>query len=73
MMMWCWEMEPDKRPSFYTLVQTLSKSLEKMAGYLPVGTYAGLNEENTCYVHIGALKLATTDHKSSTEQAEHAV
>ena len=74
MMMWCWEIEPDKRPSFSTLVKTLSKSLEKMAGYLPIGAFAGLNEENTCYVHIGALKqLATTDHKSSTEQAEHAI
>ena len=73
MMMWCWEMEPGKRPSFSTLVQTLSKSLEKMAGYLPVGAFAGLNEENTCYVHIGALKLATIDHKSSTEQAVCAI
>ena len=72
-MMWCWEMEPDKRPSFSTLVKTLSKSLEKMAGYLPVGAFAGLNEENTCYIHIGALKLAATSHKSSTEQAEHAI
>ena len=73
MMMWCWEMEPDKRPSFSTLVQTLSKSLEKMAGYLPVGAFAGLNEENTGYVHIGALKLAANDSEPSTEQAEHAV
>ena len=73
MMLWCWEMEPDKRPSFSTLVQTLSKTLEKMAGYLPVGAFAGLNEENVCYVHIGALKLAITDHESSTEQAEHAI
>ena len=72
MMLWCWEMEPEERPSFSTLVQTLSKSLEKTAGYLPIGTFAGLNEENTCYVHIGALKIATTDPNSSTEQAEHA-
>lgn len=75
MMLWCWEMEPSKRPSFSTLVQTLSKSLEKMAGYLPVGAFAGVNEENACYVHVGALKLATTDPELSTdhEQAEHTV
>ena len=73
MMLWCCEMEADKRPSFSTLVQTLSNSLKKMAGYIPVGAFAGLNEENTSYVHIGALKIATTDHTSATEQAEHAV
>ena len=75
MMSWCWEMESGKRPSFSTLVQTLSKSLERIAGYLPVGAFAGLNEENACYVHVGALKLATINQDSSTdhEQAEHAI
>ena len=35
-MRWCWEMDPDKRPSFSTLVQTISKILEDKAGYLHV-------------------------------------
>ena len=39
MMQWCWEMEPDERPTFSTLVNTLSKSLEKQAGYLRVGAF----------------------------------
>ena len=39
MMQWCWEMEPDERPSFATLVNTLSKSLETQAGYLRVGAF----------------------------------
>ena len=39
MMMWCWEMKPDERPSFSILVQTLSKSLADMAGYLHVGAF----------------------------------
>ena len=55
MVMWCWEMEPDRRPSFSTLVQTLSKSLEKMADYLHVGAFTSLSEEKTCYAHVGAI------------------
>ena len=39
MIQWCWKMEPDKRPSFSTLVNTLSESLEKQAGYLHVGAF----------------------------------
>ena len=70
-MMWCWEMEPDERPAFSSLVKTLSKSLEKMAGYLPVGAFAGLNEENASYIHAGAI--AQTNHEASAAQAEHAV
>ena len=38
-MQWCWEMEPDERPSFSTLVNTLSKSLENQAGYVHVGAF----------------------------------
>ena len=70
-MMWCWEMEPDERPEFSTLVKTLSKSLEKLAGYLPVGVFTGLNEENASYIHVGAI--AQTNHEVSAGQAEHAV
>ena len=50
------------RPSFSTLVQTLSKSLEKMAGYLHIGAFAGLKEENACYIHVGAT--AETDREA---------
>ena len=39
MMRSCWEMEPGDRPSFSTLVKTLSESLEKQAGYLCVSAF----------------------------------
>ena len=47
MMMWCWKIEPGERPSFSTLVETLSKSLEDMADYLHVGTFTNLNNFST--------------------------
>ena len=51
MMLGCWEMEPDKRPSFSTLVNTLSKSLEKQAGYLCVGAFTTGNNRDSSADH----------------------
>lgn len=51
MMQWCWEMKPDKRPSFSTLVKTLSKSLEKQAGYLRVGAFTTSNNRDSSTYH----------------------
>ena len=36
-MMSCWEYEPDERPSFSALVDSLSQYLETMAEYMDVG------------------------------------
>ena len=70
MMMWCWEMEPGNRPSFSTLVQTLSTSLEDMADYLHIGAFTDPNnEENDLQVQVEAI--AKTDCETLTGQAEH--
>ena len=72
-MTWCWEMEPGKRPLFSTLVQSLSTSLEKLAGYLHVGTFAGLKEENAHCAHVGAIAETDHMHEASTGQAEQEI
>ena len=32
----CWELDPKRRPSFSGLVQSLSATMETMAGYIPL-------------------------------------
>ena len=35
----CWSGEPEHRPSFTQLVESLSNSLEGMAGYVHIGAF----------------------------------
>ena len=49
-MLQCWELEPEKRPSFSSLVKSLSKFLESIAGYVDFSTVGAKN---------GGLKLET--------------
>ena len=60
MMQWCWKMEPDKRPSFSTLVNTLSESLEKQAGYLHVGAFTPGNNRDSSMDHNNSCKSSST-------------
>ena len=46
----CWELEPEKRPSFSNLVKSVSKFLESIAGYVDFSTFG---------VEHGRLKLET--------------
>ena len=42
MMLNCWEMEPDNRPNFSSIVNSLSESLEEMADYYNLGAFTEL-------------------------------
>ena len=35
-MLQCWKLEPDVRPSFSNLIDSLSQSIKTMAGYMDV-------------------------------------
>ena len=39
MMLQCWLLEPEKRPSFSQLLSTLSELLEYMADYVHIGAF----------------------------------
>jgi hypothetical protein len=42
-MLQCWKLEPEKRPSFPILVNSLSQSIEAMAGYMDVFAFGREN------------------------------
>ena len=44
-MLQCWESEPERRPTFSSIVDTLSHFLEAMVDYMDVGTFAGKSDE----------------------------
>ena len=54
----CWEFEPDGRPSFASLVDTLSWYLEAMADYMDLGSSTSKSlEGNETVVNTGILEL----------------
>ena len=46
-MLRCWESEPERRPTFSSIVDTLSRFLAAMVDYMDIGTFAGKSDEPT--------------------------
>ena len=57
-MLQCWEFEPDRRPTFSRIVDTVSHFLEGMVDYMDISTFAGRNAELT------ASNMMSDDSKS---------
>ena len=63
----CWEFEPKNRPTFQDLVNSLSHSLEAMAGYLDVGA---LGRINTPIASIDPVDLDDLAKEPSQSQSQ---
>ena len=44
-MLQCWELEPQERPTFAAIVESLSHFLETMVDYMDIGGFSGSNGE----------------------------
>ena len=68
-MLQCWEFDPKNRPTFSNLVQSLSQSLEAMAGYMDIGAFGGStpNPNETTTSNSGN-RDDSKDHDDSLER-----
>ena len=50
----CWKEQPEKRPSFLELVQTLTSLLEDIAAYMDFSVLANNEQPTMSYDHLYA-------------------
>jgi hypothetical protein len=46
-MLQCWEFEPERRPSFSSIVDTLSHFLEAMVDYMDISTFVSRRDDES--------------------------
>ena len=52
----CWELEAEMRPTFSSLVHSLSTFLETMVDYVDIGAFAREKEDNTLTIDAEVFK-----------------
>lgn len=57
-MLQCWKFEPERRPTFSSIVDTLSHLLEALVDYMDISTFAGKSAVPT------ASKMMSDDSRS---------
>ena len=69
MMMKCWELLPENRPSFKELHENTSRYIEHIAGYLEMGfnPFAGMGFTMTEEVQASAGRMNNEEDKNQIE------
>ena len=73
-MLQCWEFESKNRPTFSNLVNSLSQSLEAMAGYIHVGAFQiGGVMPNPSEIIITASTPEASDEPADHDPTDHQI
>ena len=63
-MLQCWEFEPQERPTFAAIVESLCHFLETMVDYMDIGGFSGSNGEGG-YTESLTTGVELTDSKDN--------
>lgn len=65
-MLQCWELEPEMRPTFSSIVETLSLFLETMVDYMDISAFTAEMAQFHSWTRDKSLSLACDTSKHTT-------